>query len=546
MDARARAPTRLPRRLACWLGLLATAPGCDATERGDPPGADSAPSHSLPGDSLAGDSLPADTGPSATDVDGDGYAEPQDCDDQDASVHPGAFEYQDGLDNDCDGLTDRTPLAEAHALLLGEEAGDYAGHSLAGAGDLDGDGHDDLLVGAPCRDDAGESAGAAYVVLGPVSGSSSLAETQRLHGESAGDLAGLQLAGIGDFWGSAAPALLVGAGGHDGAAADAGAAYLLARPLEKTSLAEAELLLLGAAAGEEAGEAVAGAGDVDGDGLPDLLVGAPNEASAGSAAGAAYLVCGALKGELSLAQATARLRAPTAGCYAGKSVASAGDVDGDGYGDVLVGGPGWSAARGACWLLLGPLEGERDLVSADGALYGAGAGDALGMAVAGAGDVDGDGCHDLLVGAMGGAGAAFLVLGPLQGTLAAEDADAVFEGQAEGDYAGFSLDAAGDLNGDGSPDLLAGVPQGPPSASESEQPGQAWLLAAGHHDGLLGEGASDLRFDGEAAGDRAGLAVAGAGDVDGDGLSDALAGAYQNDAAGDSAGAVYLLLGSAF
>ena len=120
--------------------------------------------------------------------------------------------------------------AAVDAMLIGENDTDEAGASVSGAGDVDGDGFDDLLVSASNEDSGGPGAGAAYLVLGPITG----------------DL----------------------------------------------DLSEADAKLLGEIDNDNAGYAVSGAGDVDGDGLDDLLIGTPENDAGGTQAGAAYLWLG--------------------------------------------------------------------------------------------------------------------------------------------------------------------------------------------------------------------------------------------------------------
>ena len=158
------------------------------------------------------------------DADADGYDSEdhsgEDCDDGDAAINPAATEtWGDGIDNDC-GFTGGTiSLGFADAKLTGEATYDYAGYSVSGAGDVNGDGWDDLLVGADGEDFGGTVAGAAYLVLGPVSGTVDLgASDAKLSGEAGGDYAGVSVSGAGDVDGDGSDDLLVGA---------LGAAYLV-------------------------------------------------------------------------------------------------------------------------------------------------------------------------------------------------------------------------------------------------------------------------------------------------------------------------------
>jgi hypothetical protein len=297
----------------------------------------------------------------------------------------------------------------------------HAGMSVASAGDVDDDGYDDILVGAPMQDDGGYWAGKTYLILG-----SSLDDASTIH------------------------------------------------------LSDADYAFIGESSGDNAGFSVSSAGDVDGDGFDDILVGASDNGETPKA----YLILGsglsdASEIDLSLADYT--FVDPLGTCAgllldACTIVSSAGDVDGDGLDDILVGGPWqnpgddmWSG--GKVYLFLGSSLGEGpleiDLSLADYTFLGESAGDQAGVSVSSAGDVDGDGLDDLLVGAdrnddvESGAGKVYLILGSSLGDTSEFDlsmSDFSFVGEGYYEVAGHSVSGAGDVNGDGFSDIIVGAP----------------------------------------------------------------------------------------
>ncbi len=389
----------------------------------------------------------------------------------------------------------------------------------------------------------------------------------RYTGEAGGDNAGTGVAGVGDVNGDGYDDMLIGASGYNYPATDAGAAYLVlgAATLSGGSLAggggDTILKYSGEAQSNFAGVAVAGAGDVDGNGLPDMLIGAEGRSAS---AGAAYLVLsdGAPNGGSLGGGAGDTIRRYTGEAsldFAGNAVAGAGDVNGDGYHDALVGAPYWgSKDNGAVYLILGAA-------TLNGGSLSGGGGDAIrrydgegsynfaGGAVDGAGDVNADGFDDVVIGANGNSdggglnGSAYLLLGAPSlngGSLSGAGGDAIYQyyGESSSDYAGFSVAGAGDVNGDGYADFMVGADYNDAGGPEA---GAAYLIMGRElpNGGYLsGTGGNTIyRFVGDAGSDHAGSGVDSAGDVNGDGYTDLLIGSDYNDDGGPDAGAAYLL-----
>ncbi|MFO1038997.1 MAG: FG-GAP-like repeat-containing protein [Geminicoccaceae bacterium] len=331
--------------------------------------------------------------------------------------------------------------------IQGQNAGDVAGTSVSSAGDINGDGFSDLLIGAYGNDAGGTDAGAAYVVFGKSTSFGAIVDLDavaagtggfKIKGAAAVDEAGWPVSAAGDVNADGFADILVGARGHDGAALDDGAAYLvLGRPAgfpTSLDLATADggagvCRIQGEAALDEAGASVAAAGDVNGDGFADIVIGAPRNGS-----GAAYVIYGKASGFGSLID-LADIAAGVGGFKiqgtgsenAGSAVAGVGDINGDGYDDLLVGAPFNSSSgntySGAAYLVYGfadqpkptpgpdvlqgtPLADNIDLLAGDDSYTGLGGNDRI-TGGKGADWLRGSADDDTFVLKVGGDGIAF-------------------------------------------------------------------------------------------------------------------------------------------
>ncbi len=291
--------------------------------------------------------------------------------------------------------------------------------AVAGAGDVDGDGRADILLGRTSEYHGNPTyldGGSVYLYTEPSTESQlTYKSTAHLANYRYGGFLGSSVSGAGDLNGDGLADIIMSAPGWPGRT------FVLWGPVIGTHAVgeRADATLTGEETGDYAGCDVSGAGDVNGDGTPDLLIGAPRESTGGINAGAAYLVTGKVEGMVSLALAIAKLVGENAGDYAGGVVSDAGDVDGDGLDDVLVGGrvnqvDGYDAA--AAHLLYGPLAGVIDLSEAEAKFVGE-AGMNADVSLAGLGDINNDSYDDFVIGVsyhgseLGHPGAAFLFYG---------------------------------------------------------------------------------------------------------------------------------------
>lgn len=530
-------------------------------------------------------------GPTA-DADGDGFEAPADCDDADPAVHPEAEEIcANGIDDNCDDAAPECRATGQEVLATGDDgvvgSGDRAllGSALAALGDLDGDGFDDVLAGAPGDDEGGEEAGAAWVLFGSAGGFDA-GRTVRLLGAASGDGAGASVGGGLDVTGDGVPDLLVGAPGvapRDAAFDDAGtglaagAIYVVPGPvgvdgIDVVTLGSAGHLVIGGVQPTDCVGRAFDAADADGDGVGDLLVGSVcagsyhfvhphgNIAMLVDGPGAAARFAGPLT-DATLSDAAARWVGDEDWDRFGTDLVWGRDHDGDGVRDAVIGAPDYYgadwinlSATGRVLLFSGDDEGDLGtgdaLASASGGCCGSQRHEAIGTSLASA-DLDGDGVDDVLAGAprlddFGVQGGAFGLTGDLSGVLDALTDGAWVAGPPQDaalpTRAGAALVAGFDLDCDGAPDLALG---GPDDAASGARGGGVRV----HYGDVgsfvtLGEDAERSlhlvsAFDNEQLG-----AAITAADIDGDGCDDLVVGAPEAREPALQAGAVRVWLGA--
>ncbi|MEO5339744.1 MAG: DUF4347 domain-containing protein [Magnetococcus sp. MYC-9] len=417
-------------------------------------------------------------------------------------------------------------LNGSNGFRLTGAAGDFAGYSVSSAGDINGDGFDDLVVGAyAAGNNSASTSGSSYVVFGQSSFSSNLSLAS-LNGASTG------------------------------------------------------FRIDGESTGDLSGASVGGAGDVNGDGYDDLTIGA---IFANGGTGSSYVMFGKSSGFSSVTLLSSlnsdstgfRMDGSNSGDYVGASVSGAGDINGDGFADLLVGtyrtGVGGNSSSNGSFVVFGKASGFAtvtldSLTGSDGFIMTGAAADGTGRSVSAAGDVNGDGYADLIVGAYkadpasGGAdaGSSYVVWGQSSFSASitlstlASTAGVRLDGVGAGDESGRAVGSAGDVNGDGYADLIIGARKADPASGGTDS-GSTYVVLGSSSFGAsalnLSALGSGYRLHGVTSNDHSGFAIGSAGDVDGDGFDDLIVGAAAVDnmisRTGNDTGAGYLLFSTA-
>jgi hypothetical protein len=422
--------------------------------------------------------------------------------------------------------------------LLPDSTDHFFGYRVAPAGDVDGDGFDDVLVQGRSQSDY---QGSVYLYYGGASGFS-VARSLRFRATKGHgwDLFGIGIAGA-DVNGDGYSDVIVGAWHNVDNGTDAGLAYVYYGAAAGLDLASEQTLFpANGAAGMEFGQSVAGAGDIDQDGYQDIVVSAVEL----DGEGALYFYYGSALGIDPAREDRIEPTSLSADEGFGYQVAAAGDVDGDGYDDVITGAEAIWMGNGSAFVYYGSSVGidfsrETILTASDG-VYDA----RFGQAVAGAGDVDGDGFDDVIVGAqyhstpLDYAGSAYVYYGGKTGVEVASEQKLLGSDTTEDSYFGSGVDGGADLNGDGYADVVVG--------SYGHDGGLGMIAGAAYV--FYGSASGvDLSTEQQVVGsdtetwDMFGEHVNFVGDINGDGDEDLLVGADGDEPDGSA----YVFLGDA-
>jgi len=460
--------------------------------------------------------------------------------------------------------------ANGFTLIAEDANGDEAGYSLSAVGDVNGDGMDDFIVGAPLYSGVTEE-GRSYVLFGSKAAWPAVIHLDTLNGMNGfsitgpgqGTQAGFSVSGAGDVNGDKMDDLLIGG---PASYPNSGKAYVVyGRPAWPANVMLASLNSKSGVSGVtfsytatkngdySVGSSVDGLGDIDGDGFEDIIIGAPaiNKAFSKNL-DLSFVVFGSATwaANFSLNTLTAKTGFTLTGENTldgmGSSVSGTGDINMDGYADMIVGAPGYPSgdSTGRCYVIFGgkgpfaninlsALTGKNGF-----SLTGMTKGDQTGRSVSGAGDVNKDGHEDLVIGAPGyltDQGRAYVVFGaasyPANVNLAALNGTNGFplDAQDAEDNVGSGVSGAGDVNQDGFDDFIIGAP----GYDAGHGFGRSYVVfgSAGPWPGKgfgLGtlNGMNGFTLTGDVANGLSGSAVSDAGDVNGDGASDVMIGAY--------------------
>jgi len=398
----------------------------------------------------------------------------------------------------------------ADIVLVGESYNEHFGSAVSSLGDLNNDGHDDIIVGAYWYDGGTGRANVYY-------GNYQMDNITDLYftGEFTNNYFGISVSSAGDVNNDGFDDIIIGAQSHNNST---GRAYIYYGGIETDNIAD--VILNGEGTNSVFGCCVSGAGDINRDGYDDVIVGA---SIYNNYTGAAYVYFGgpSMDNIVDL-----RMIGENSDDRFGYTVSSAGDINNDGFDDVIIGAINFNNI-GRAYIYLG---GQNPDNEADLLIEGETANSKFGI-VSKAGDINNDGYDDIIIGGYGVnffTGKAYLYYG---GQEPDNIVDIVYNGENEDDWFGCSLSTAGDVNNDGFDDILIGA------FGFNNTVGRAYIYFGGD----IKDNVADIIFTGETTSNRFGYSVNEAGDINNDGYDDVIIGAYMYD---NLAGRAYVYYGS--
>jgi hypothetical protein len=530
------------------------------------------------------------------------------------------------------GLTTDPDPPNADIRFLGRNAGDVAGEFVSSAGDVNGDGYEDCLIGAKYADGGGSNSGEVYLLFGrstaewnsfpDASGDfnldnlSNANKTVRFIGRNAGDEMATSISSAGDVNGDGYDDILFGA---PKASSNDGETYLIFGRsttdwntltdasgnfnLDNMSKANKTVRFLARNSDDEIGESVSSAGDVNNDGYDDILIGSQNEDGGGTNSGEAFLIMGRSTADwdslttaggdfglnnMSKANKTVRFIGRNSNDYIAYCLSNAGDVNNDSYDDLLISGQGADDGgnnSGEAYLIFGRSTADWDSLTTAGGDFnldnmskanktvrfiGRNAEDFTGRGLSNTGDVNNDGYDDILIGADyadgGGSnsGEVFLIFGRSTAdwdsltdasgnfnldNLSKANRTVRFIGRNAGDALGRNIS-----NHDGRDYFLLGAHEADGVGSDSGEVNLIFSRSTADWDSLtdasgnfnldnMSKANQTILFIGRDALDEAGQSLSSAGDVNNDGYEDFFIAAKHADGGGSNAGEVYLIFG---
>ncbi|SDH39154.1 FG-GAP repeat-containing protein [Dyadobacter soli] len=408
-----------------------------------------------------------------------------------------------------------------HASMLeSNQANAWFGTAVASAGDVNGDGYSDILVGCYTYDNGQTDEGHVFVYHGGAEGIGTN-EALTLSGGVSGAMIGYSVASAGDVNSDGFDDVIVGAPEYDYNGITGGIAIVYNGSADGID-ANNKVILSKTKPGSYFGSSVAAAGDVNGDGYGDIIIGARDYSDGQNKEGAAFIFPGSNSGIVAGLSQTLQKDVANAGL--GTSVSGAGDINRDGFADVVIGAPNFASGQntfGAIYIYYGSSNnGAQNPTMIQGYSVNSG----FGSDVSSAGDINGDGFSDVIAGAYAESlgevqeGAAYIFQGANGGI---NSAGKVLQSNQPNAWFGASVASAGDVNADGFGDIVVGAPY----YDKNEFNEGVAFVYYGNSSGVISANPAPAILEINMLGAQFGSSVQSAGDVNGDGYSDIVIGA---------------------